>query len=175
MFHVKHFNLPSEKRKKIDEYVSELLRWNSRINLVGRNDPDWIWGYLIYPVYLISLRIKHGKLLDLGAGSGVGGFILKILNEGLGVTLAERREKKCVFLRYIRLNLGLDVEIFCGDVKEDVLAGFDYLLLRGVRIKPWHKGIARYLIYFGEVGDEWKIKEEIVWEKGKIRILEGTQ
>ena len=175
MFHVKHFNLPEEKIKRIKEYVSELLRWNRRINLIGRDDEDWVWDFLVYPICLLSLKIRTGTLLDLGAGSGVGGFVLKIINEELNVTLAERREKKCVFLRYIKTKLGIDVDIYCGDVREGVFTGFDYLLLRGVRLETWHKGIARYIIYFGEVEGEWRIKEVIKWKKGKIRIIEGIE
>ena len=161
MFHVKHFDLPPEKIEKLQDYVDILLKWNKRINLIGRNEEEWVWSDLIYPVYLVSKWVKNGSLIDLGAGAGIGGIVLKVINEDLKVVLVERREKKCSFLRFAGKTLGIDFDVMCRNAGPGDFSNFDYLFLRGVKLEGWHGSIARYIIYFGHPGEEWRKKEVI--------------
>lgn len=83
-----------------------LRRWGRRYNLVSRRDLD-------------RLRQRHmedslalapwcaGSLVDVGSGAGLPGVPLAIARPQLAVTLLERSERKCAFLRHVVIELGL--------------------------------------------------------------------
>lgn len=83
-----------------------LRRWGKRYNLVSRRD-------------LERLRQRHiedslalvpwcaGTLVDVGSGAGLPGVPLAIARPQLAVTVLERSERKCAFLRHVVIELGL--------------------------------------------------------------------
>jgi len=164
---LKELNIKEDEIEKIITYIKELIKWNTKINLIGKNEPEWILKDLIIPVILIREWIEEGEVIEIGAGSGIVSVVLSILNKNARFTLIERREKKCVFLRYIRKELEIDFDVFCKDVKEgDFKKVYDYLILRGVKLEDWHLNIARKVIYFGKTKNK-----EIISEKKYKNIL----
>jgi len=91
-------------------YFSELSRWNARVNLVSRQEPDWIRVHFLDSLASLSigLVVKEGRMVDLGAGAGFPGVPLKLANPGLSLDLAEASGKKCVWLRHLLRILGLE-------------------------------------------------------------------
>lgn len=83
-----------------------LRRWGKRYNLVSRRD-------------LERLRQRHiedslalapwcvSPLVDVGSGAGLPGVPLAVARPQLAVTLLERSERKCAFLRHVAIELGL--------------------------------------------------------------------
>lgn len=181
MFHVKHFlekavksiglEPDNQKLKKLDFYIDELLHWNERINLVGKSDKEEVAKTLILPSFIPAVRLENDvDVLDFGAGGGVVGIPIKIFRPEIHIDFLERREKKCVFLRYITNSLNIDTNILCGNYtgKEGLNKIYDYAIFRGVKIESCFKGIAKYLLYFGhpitgfEICEEWRYKTWVI-------------
>lgn len=78
----------------------------------------------------------HGRILDLGCGSGVIGLTMKSRNPKLEVTLTD---VDALAIRSAELNsirLGLDVEILASDGLEEVSGRYDYIFSN----PPFHQG-----------------------------------
>lgn len=96
-------------------YLSELQKWNKKINLIGKaSERDIIEKHFFDSLLLLSHLEKSPdlKLLDVGSGAGFPGLVLKAACPSLLLTLAEPRQKRVSFLRHIVRTLQLDhVEI----------------------------------------------------------------
>lgn len=103
-------NLDRNKIKKFDEYMSLLIKWNKKMNLVRlQNEIDLVQFH-----FLDSLWCSAGydfcgshKVLDLGSGAGFPGIPLKIAFPDLHVFLLESQRKRCDFLNEVIGLLGL--------------------------------------------------------------------
>ena len=95
--------LRSVSRETLDRlklYGDHLLRWNGRINLVGRGEVAKLWTRHIADslqiVPLIPSNTARG--IDLGSGAGFPGLILAIAT-GIPFDLVESDQRKAAFLR----------------------------------------------------------------------------
>ena len=74
-----HFN--AEKVNKLDKFVSTLLDFNSRRNLIGKSTEKHIWDrHVLDSAQLINFiePSKCNSLADLGTGGGFPGIVLAI-------------------------------------------------------------------------------------------------
>jgi 16S rRNA (guanine527-N7)-methyltransferase len=168
MFHVKHSALTATVIRQhglvasegqlelLDQYVSLVLEWNARINLISRKDEENIWVqhlmHSIAPLFVLSLPEKL-VVMDLGSGGGFPGIPLAILNPGWTVVLVDSIRKKTLALEDMVARLGLaSVRVITGRVEEkDVLASMrgkcDLILARGVaplaKLVVWSRPFAR--------------------------------
>ena len=125
---------------QLERYVSELLRWNRSMHIVGRTDAalnmtkqlgDSI-GLLRFADACGSRgekgesgdergaeRGKWHRVADIGSGAGFPGLVWKILRPSLEITLFERRERMATLLINISSRLAIkDLEIVQGDASE---------------------------------------------------------
>ena len=93
-------NVSRETFLRLEAYVALLTKWQSAINLVGRDTLDDVWRRHIQDsAQLAGLIPDNAKTLtDLGSGAGFPGLVLAILRD-LDVTLIESSGKKASFLR----------------------------------------------------------------------------
>ena len=102
--------------KKINEYIDNLKLWNSKVNLVSRDDIDDIYTRHILDCMQTSKYLNKGdNIIDVGSGAGLPGVILSIMGYE-HVTLCEKNYKKCIFLYDIKDKLGLKYNVYNGDV-----------------------------------------------------------
>ena len=94
-------------------YLSELSRWNRRINLtalpLGSPIPDATIDKLIVEP-LVATRLLPSSpraWVDLGSGGGSPAVPLRTVWRGGTLTMVESRERKCSFLREVVRRLGL--------------------------------------------------------------------
>jgi 16S rRNA (guanine527-N7)-methyltransferase len=94
------FNVSRESRARLNIYVSVLLYWQKRINLIGPSTIDRLWTrHIADALRLIALLPPATRTLaDLGSGAGVPGLVLAIAT-GHHVHLYESNGKKAAFLR----------------------------------------------------------------------------
>ena len=108
----------SKEKRQILLYLSELVDWNRRLNLVAKaSDEEILRKHFVDSLSLVPFvpARRHLKLLDVGAGAGFPGLVLKIDSPGILVSLLESSEKKCVFLRHVISLLELDgVDVLTG-------------------------------------------------------------
>jgi 16S rRNA (guanine527-N7)-methyltransferase len=100
----------------IDQYVRLLHDWNIRMNLVQARSFQYVLDRHIKDSQQICRYIdKNSCIMDVGSGAGFPGVILSIFG-CRKVTLCEKNFRKVVFLREVRHKLGLDFEVYHGNV-----------------------------------------------------------
>ncbi len=94
--------------KNLCLYVTELAKWNKRVNLVGLKNEEAIVSELLYDAFFLQGYV-HGSesILDMGSGSGILAIPLKILNKEMRVFSIDRTLKKIQFQRHIQRTVKL--------------------------------------------------------------------
>lgn len=85
--------------KRLEEFVSSLLKNNQELNLIGKSTISNIWErHILDSAQLIPLiKNKKAKTVDFGSGAGFPGIVLSIL--GLEeIHLVEKSFRKAKFL-----------------------------------------------------------------------------
>ena len=100
--------VPRETEMRLRDYLALLIRWNARINLVARAEPELIWQrHILDSAQLLPLLpAEPGPLVDLGSGAGFPGLVLALLS-GRETHLVEADRRKCAFLQEAARCLGL--------------------------------------------------------------------
>ena len=100
--------LSGEQAALFSAYLTELKKWNKRINLTSITTD----GEIVTKHFLDSLiAARHigptEKLLDMGAGGGFPGLPLKIAMPEIDLTLMDSVGKKVNFMRHVIRTLAL--------------------------------------------------------------------
>lgn len=116
---------------QMEEYLSELLRWNKAFNLTAITEP----GEMVVRHLLDSLSIApwvHGRILDVGTGAGLPAIPLAIMDPELDVIALDSTAKKVRFMLHIVRHLNLqNVEPMHARIEEyTALAPFDTVVSR---------------------------------------------
>ena len=118
-----------ETKEKLKEYERLLLQWNSKINLISKQDENKIWErHFIDSLQLFNYLNKDIHLVDIGSGGGFPGMILSIAGVNK-VTLIESDYKKTVFLLQIAKLSSNEVNII-NDRVENVRLVADVMTAR---------------------------------------------
>lgn len=90
-------------------HARELLHWNQTINLTTITDPFEIAINHFVDSLAPARRITpEANLLDMGAGGGFPGVVLKVIHPSLKVTLIDASRKKANFLKHVIRTLKLE-------------------------------------------------------------------
>jgi 16S rRNA (guanine527-N7)-methyltransferase len=80
-------------------YLSELLKWNARVNLTGaRALAELVGDHLPDSFALARLCPRDANLVDIGSGGGLPAIPFAMLRPDCRVTLVEPRAKRIAFL-----------------------------------------------------------------------------
>jgi 16S rRNA (guanine527-N7)-methyltransferase len=102
------FHVSRETAARLDRFVSLLLSWQNKINLIGPSSVPALWTrHIADSLQLIDLAPKHFKSVapvwaDLGSGAGFPGLVVACALadvDGAYVHLIEANAKKAAFLR----------------------------------------------------------------------------
>lgn len=128
-----NYDLAEETFVRFDLYIDLIKRWNDSFHLVSRNDLAIIERrHLLDSLRLLSRIDKEKCLIDIGSGAGFPGLPLAIATN-LKVLLVERNQKKAIFLKQVKLELGLNlVEVKDQDVVHVDGKGFELATMRAV-------------------------------------------
>ena len=154
-----HFN--AEKVNKLDKFVSTLLDFNSRRNLIGKSTEKHIWDrHVLDSAQLINFiePSKCNSLADLGTGGGFPGIVLAIFFSDFNfhVKMYEKSPVKSAFLKEIVAKLDLKAKVYQEDVSTQRIDS-NYIVCRAFRK-------LNYIL---------KISRENCGKKHKIIILSG--
>ena len=112
-----HRHLPPSATEKLSVFARLLLDWNRGVNLVARSTVDGLWRrHILDSAQLFRFR-PAGNLrwLDIGTGAGLPGMVLAVLAEcdrhDHEVLLVESSARRIEFLRFVRRELDVDVQI----------------------------------------------------------------
>ncbi|MFZ3005877.1 MAG: 16S rRNA (guanine(527)-N(7))-methyltransferase RsmG [Phenylobacterium sp.] len=99
----------------LQQYRSYLEDWNQKMNLVGPSTLDIFWSRHAWDsAQILPLEPEALTWADLGAGAGLPGIVLAILQKnrpGFHIHLVESMAKRCRFLTEVVTALNLPATI----------------------------------------------------------------
>ncbi|MGB5412255.1 MAG: 16S rRNA (guanine(527)-N(7))-methyltransferase RsmG [Woeseiaceae bacterium] len=129
---------PAGAAEQFSALLSELERWNARVNLTAiRQRDEMVTGHLLDS--LVARPLLHGKtVLDVGTGAGFPGLPLAIVEPQRHFTLVDSNNKKIMFIQHVAGLLGLDNVTAVKARSEDYAPGqrFDTVTARALAALP---------------------------------------
>lgn len=112
-------NVSRETQEKLEIYVALLQQWNTKINLVSKQNSDQIWERHIIDSLQLANLIESDvqSAVDFGSGGGFPGLVLAIVT-GLPITLVESDIRKTVFLREVARQTDANVTVLCKRIEQ---------------------------------------------------------
>lgn len=87
-----------ETIERLELYITHLLKWNPKINLIGPSTASDIWDrHILDSIQLAAYIPTHHRILDIGSGAGLPGVPLAIV--GYDVTMIESDSRKSIFIQ----------------------------------------------------------------------------
>ena len=173
------FNIDDAKAEKFERYYDLLTFYNDKFNITAITDKkEVIVKHFIDSVYPYEY-FGNLRMIDVGAGGGFPSLPLKILNDGINLTLLEATGKKCEFLKTVIKELKISnaevVNLRAEDAGKDInfREKFDYAVSRAVaRLNT----LSEYCIPFVKIGGEFvaykgDTEEEIKEAENAIKTL----
>ncbi|MCK2045957.1 16S rRNA (guanine(527)-N(7))-methyltransferase RsmG [Chromohalobacter moromii] len=118
-------------RERLLALLALLHKWNRAYNLTAVRDPEQMVTRHLLDSASIAAAVRGPTLLDVGAGAGLPGLVLAILDPRLAVTMLDGNGKKVRFQRQAVLELGLDnVTPVQARVETFEHGGFDQIVSR---------------------------------------------
>ncbi len=118
-------------------YLSELLKWNQKINLTAiRSERGVVLKHFLDSLSVYPYLPERSVILDIGSGAGFPGIPIGIVHPTVEVTLIDSVRKKVDFQRHIIRVLGLrGTEAIHGRAQDkgilsDLRGRFDIILSR---------------------------------------------
>ena len=100
--------VPDEAQQKLLAYLALLQKWNKVYNLTAVRDPlEMVTLHLLDSLSVLPY-INSKNVLDVGSGGGLPGIVLAICKPELQVTTIDTVQKKVIFMRQVKGELGLD-------------------------------------------------------------------
>ena len=121
-------DLPDEQRSQLEDYLSELDRWNERLNLTAVPAAERWRRHIVESLHLArTLQIgRDAALIDVGSGPGIPGVVIAVVRPDVRVTLLDSDSHKAGFLTHVAGMLGLSSLTVVNRRAEE--AGHDPLL-----------------------------------------------
>ena len=101
-------NCNEEMLSSLLAYIDLLKKWNSAYNLLGGNESDSLVSRHILDSLSINPYLEGNIIADIGAGAGLPGIPLAILNPDKHFVLIDSNGKKTRFMFQAKLQLSLD-------------------------------------------------------------------
>ncbi len=127
-------NVSRETFSLLTNYVNLLLKWNSKINLIGPMTEPAIWSrHIDDSLQLVEhLPETATNLVDLGSGAGLPGLVIAIARPDLAATLVEQDQRKAAFLNEAKRVLALsNVTVEAKNITE-IKGAFDVVTARAL-------------------------------------------
>jgi len=110
--------------EQIRTYVTELLRWNEKMNLTAAKGAEEV---LLRHVLDALAPLGHltgvHRLLDVGTGGGLPGIPIKVFRPDILVSLLEARRKKVSFNQHVVDRLDLEgIEVIWGRLGDEEIS-----------------------------------------------------
>lgn len=100
----------TDSEQKLERYVQELLHWNSKVNLVGRNTLQDVRRVHIEDSLALLpglRRLNPRTVVDIGSGGGLPAIPLAVCLPDIKFILTDVVKKKLAFLEWTISLLGL--------------------------------------------------------------------
>lgn len=150
----------SEAQQRLLRYLALLEKWNKVYNLTAvRNPLEMVTLHLLDSLSVLPY-VKGKNLLDVGSGGGLPGIVLAICLPELQVTTIDTVQKKAIFMRQVKGELGLE--------------NLEVVHARVERFEPVEKFEIIISRAFSELGLFVKLTEYLLKEGGHWFAMKGT-
>ena len=148
-----------ETQEKLLAYMALLQKWNKVYNLTAVRDPlEMVTLHLLDSLSVLPY-IKTKNLLDVGSGGGLPGIVLAICLPNLQVTTIDTVQKKVIFMRQVKGELGLN--------------NLEVVHARVENYQPSEKFDAIISRAFSEIALLIKLTQHLLTENGKWLAMKG--
>lgn len=96
-----------DKQVQCLAYLTLLQKWNKVYNLTAVRDPQEMLVLHVLDSLSVLPYIEPGSLLDVGSGGGLPGLVIAITKPDVQVTTIDTVQKKAIFMRQVKAELGL--------------------------------------------------------------------
>lgn len=134
-----NITLDENKIKTFENYMQIFLEKNSHINLISKNDAEFLFEKHIFDSLAINkvftlknMNIKGKTLLDIGTGGGFPSVPIAILYDDLNIYGIDSINKKIKVIEQIKLDLHLENLHLITDRVENIHTSYDYVTTRAV-------------------------------------------
>jgi len=110
------------KEKQLGLYVKELLKWNKKVNLIGRKSESGVWREHVEDSLALLPYLEKDPsdlVADIGSGGGLPAIPLSIYLPYKHFILTDVVAKKLGFLRWVIAKLQLNAE--AADLNKDFI------------------------------------------------------
>ncbi len=121
----------AEAQQQLLSYLALLNKWNKVYNLTAVREPlEMVTLHLLDSLSVLPY-VKGPRLLDVGSGGGLPGIVLAICLPELQVTTIDTVQKKAIFMRQVKGELGLDnLQVVHARVEAFEAEPFDQIISR---------------------------------------------
>ena len=148
-----------DAQQKLLTYLSLLQKWNKVYNLTAVRDPlEMVTLHLLDSLSVLPY-INANNLLDVGSGGGLPGIVLAICKPTLQVTTIDTVQKKAIFMRQVKGELGL--------------SNLTVVHARVESYKPMQKFDAIISRAFSEIALFIKLTQHLLAENGQWLAMKG--
>ncbi|WP_369694479.1 16S rRNA (guanine(527)-N(7))-methyltransferase RsmG [Mailhella massiliensis] len=175
------FTLSREQGRQLAGYLSLLMQWNRKMNLVGARHWRDALEELVMDSFHLSRFLQEQVLptlppapvaWDLGAGAGLPGIPLRILWQEGSYWMVESRDKRTIFLSTVLARCPLkNTRVFRGRA-EQFMEGKKADLIVSRAFMPWKELLGFVRGHLTEGGsivflskEELKAEEPMPWEE----------
>ncbi len=146
-------------QERLLSYLALLAKWNKVYNLTAVREPmEMVTLHLLDSLSVLPY-IKGPRLLDVGSGGGLPGIVLAICLPELQVTTIDTVQKKAIFMRQVKGELGLgNLEVVHARVEAFEAEPFDQIISRA----------------FAEIGLFIKLTRHLMAENGHWLAMKGV-
>ena len=148
-----------DAREKLIEYIEMVKAAGEKLNLVSREDLEFLNERHLAPSMAVLPLIKNEKtsILDMGSGAGFPGIPVGIMRINVEITLMEAKKKKIRFLEKVIKELELSNVRTCWTRAENYKEHkFDLVMARSVAPMQKLQKLAAPLLKEGGILITWK-------------------
>lgn len=141
-------DLPDDALTQLARLLTELERWNRRINLTAIRDPEAMVSRHILDSLAVRPLLEGRRVLDVGTGAGFPGLPLAIVEPAVDFELLDSNGKKISFIRHVIGEIGLSNAAAIKARSEDYAPAerFDTVIARALASIPRLLKLAGHLV-----------------------------
>lgn len=116
----KGIELTDNQLNQFEIYYTELVEWNSKINLTAITEKRDVYIKHFFDSILVNkgCTLETQTLLDVGSGAGFPSIPLKIMYPELKITIIDSLNKRITFLKDLTKKLGIEATLIHGRAEE---------------------------------------------------------
>lgn len=126
-----------ETRERLSIYVDTLLRWNQKINLIGRTTMSEVWRrHIMDSAQLSHLAHNATSWVDLGSGAGLPALVIAAMRmdqeHAFSMTVIESDQRKCAFIAEAARKMCVPVNVVNSRIETAPPYGYDVISARAL-------------------------------------------